>query len=123
MQAGEPSSLNLSLDCRDDYQQVRLFVAPLRATPATLQVSGEVMDAAVEEASCGVAASRGSADLVPLFESFRKQAPPGEIVSLPESRERGLPRLLMVDRSEEHTSELPSLMRISYAVFGSNKKK
>src|SRR3546814_1895252 len=55
------------------------------------------MDAAVEEASCGVAASRGSADLVPLFESFRKQAPPGEIVSLPESRERGLPRLLMVD--------------------------
>src|SRR3546814_13773916 len=47
--------------------------------------------------SCGVAASRGSADLVPLFESFRKQAPPGEIVSLPESRERGLPRLLMVD--------------------------
>src|SRR3546814_15972391 len=55
------------------------------------------MDAAVEEASCGVAASRGSADLVPLFESFRKQAPPGEIVYLPESRERGLPRLLMVD--------------------------
>src|SRR3546814_2347145 len=110
------------------------------------------MDAAVEEASCGVAASRGSADLVPLFESFRKQAPPGEIVSLPESRERGLPRLLMVDstplghvsatgqlkktflegwpdksflqvclkgdspqllRSEEHTSELQSLMRNS----------
>src|SRR3546814_6166890 len=65
--------------------------------PATLQVSGEVVDAAVEEASCGVAASRGSADLVPLFESFRKQAPPGAIVSLPESRERGLPRLLMVD--------------------------
>src|SRR3546814_10660870 len=27
------------------------------------------------------------------------------------------------DRSEEHTSELPSLMRISYAVFCLNKKK
>src|SRR3546814_2689584 len=27
-----------------------------------------------------------------------------------------------VDRSEEHTSELQSLMRISYAVFCSNKK-
>src|SRR3546814_7768004 len=26
-------------------------------------------------------------------------------------------------RSEEHTSELPSLMRISYAVFGLKKKK
>src|SRR3546814_8701983 len=27
------------------------------------------------------------------------------------------------DRSEEHTSELQSLMRISYAVFGLKKKK
>src|SRR3546814_10426640 len=26
-------------------------------------------------------------------------------------------------RSEEHTSELPSLMRVSYAVFGLKKKK
>src|SRR3546814_4087180 len=30
---------------------------------------------------------------------------------------------LMVDRSEEHTSELQSLMRISYAVFCLQKKK
>src|SRR3546814_4314668 len=28
-----------------------------------------------------------------------------------------------IDRSEEHTSELQSLMRISYAVFCLNKKK
>src|SRR3546814_8165964 len=28
-----------------------------------------------------------------------------------------------VERSEEHTSELQSLMRISYAVFGLKKKK
>src|SRR3546814_18555483 len=33
----------------------------------------------------------------------------------------GLPRLL--SRSEEHTSELQSLMRISYAVFCLKKKK
>src|SRR3546814_4668269 len=31
--------------------------------------------------------------------------------------------LLMVERSEEHTSELQSLMRISYAVFCLKKKK
>src|SRR3546814_2245356 len=31
--------------------------------------------------------------------------------------------LLMADRSEEHTSELQSLMRISYAVFCLNNKK
>src|SRR3546814_1837067 len=30
---------------------------------------------------------------------------------------------VMVDRSEEHTSELQSLMRISYAVFCLKKKK
>src|SRR3546814_3491697 len=32
-------------------------------------------------------------------------------------------RCLAVDRSEEHTSELQSLMRISYAVFCLKKKK
>src|SRR3546814_10140228 len=33
------------------------------------------------------------------------------------------PRPFGQQRSEEHTSELPSLMRISYAVFCLNKKK
>src|SRR3546814_4081737 len=32
-------------------------------------------------------------------------------------------RVLLIDRSEEHTSELQSLMRISYAVFCLKKKK
>src|SRR3546814_5732388 len=32
-------------------------------------------------------------------------------------------RLLLIHRSEEHTSELQSLMRISYAVFCLKKKK
>src|SRR3546814_6119487 len=35
----------------------------------------------------------------------------------------GLAALLAEDRSEEHTSELQSLMRISYAVFCWKKKK
>src|SRR3546814_21201664 len=103
MQAGEPSSLNLSLACRDDYQQVRLLVATLRATPATLQVSGEVMDAAVEEARCGVDASRGSVDLGPLFDGFRKRAPPRETRSLPASSQRGIPRTLLVDSNPTAT--------------------
>src|SRR3546814_5111261 len=34
-----------------------------------------------------------------------------------------LPQLAALARSEEHTSELQSLMRISYAVFCLNKKK
>src|SRR3546814_1692317 len=50
----------------------------------------------------------------------------------PETRRRGVGTLLMFvvrnifsdpERSEEHTSELQSLMRISYAVFCLNKKK
>src|SRR3546814_5603340 len=38
---------------------------------------------------------------------------------------RGMPdyQFSVVPRSEEHTSELPSLMRIPYAVFCLNKKK
>src|SRR3546814_12836119 len=36
---------------------------------------------------------------------------------------RGCPRAGLVARSEEHTSELQSLMRISYAVFCLKKKK
>src|SRR3546814_13143371 len=35
----------------------------------------------------------------------------------------GLPIMLYNNRSEEHTSELQSLMRISYAVFCLKKKK
>src|SRR3546814_7170853 len=36
---------------------------------------------------------------------------------------RQLPTILIEQRSEEHTSELQSLMRISYAVFCLKKKK
>src|SRR3546814_1841478 len=36
---------------------------------------------------------------------------------------RQMARIRAVDRSEEHTSELQSLMRISYAVFCLKKKK
>src|SRR3546814_6498177 len=41
-----------------------------------------------------------------------------EVANNPELSPLGLPQELLVDgRSEEHTSELQSLMRISYAVF------
>src|SRR3546814_8904909 len=38
-------------------------------------------------------------------------------------RDPGTPRGSRFRRSEEHTSELPSLMRITYAVFCLNNKK
>src|SRR3546814_18757922 len=40
LQAGKPSSLNLSMDCRAAYQQFRFLLEPLRATPDTFQVLG-----------------------------------------------------------------------------------
>src|SRR3546814_2665565 len=39
------------------------------------------------------------------------------------ARATGKPGVVLVTRSEEHTSELQSLMRISYAVFCLKKKK
>src|SRR3546814_3162384 len=46
--------------------------------------------------------------------------PPGPQVF---SESRGVPSRALGRRSEEHTSELQSLMRISYAVFCLKKKK
>src|SRR3546814_12767565 len=46
----------------------------------------------------------------------RRQSPAAVAAELPDARRLGV-------RSEEHTSELQSLMRISYAVFCLKKKK
>src|SRR3546814_1647113 len=51
-------------------------------------------------------------NVVDLFEFF------GEVAGIDVHKE--VPRI--IDRSEEHTSELQSLMRISYAVFCLKKK-
>src|SRR3546814_8737529 len=55
---------------------------------------------------------------------------PRTVIAVQEVKEAGLPYIVVltdpttggVSRSEEHTSELQSLMRISYAVFGLKKK-
>src|SRR3546814_6208578 len=65
---------------------------------------------------------QGAADVPELQGVRRKGAPPQQ-----ESAQGGVPsrfRLrINVKRSEEHTSELQSLMRISYAVFCLKNKK
>src|SRR3546814_969825 len=43
--------------------------------------------------------------------------------ALPSGRSQDRPGTIRAGRSEEHTSELQSLMRISYAVFCLKKKK
>src|SRR3546814_10757681 len=63
------------------------------------------------------------------LEQFMRSAPPGiaAIVQLIAAEKRpivcmGIGKSGLVARSEEHTSELQSLMRISYAVFCLKKK-
>src|SRR3546814_8177577 len=54
------------------------------------------------------------------LDSYRDDRPPlGAVVLVQEDRRGGAVRRR---RSEEHTSELQSLMRISYAVFSLKKK-
>src|SRR3546814_10898037 len=58
---------------------------------------------------------------------FLQQSRPAHLLTMAPTRSgKGvgtiIPHLLTIDRSEEHTSELQSLMRISYAVFCLKKK-
>src|SRR3546814_3162055 len=53
----------------------------------------------------------------------RLPEPPPELASLPRTSREELAVVEERERSEEHTSELQSLMRISYAVFCLKKKK
>src|SRR3546814_7045595 len=68
----------------------------------------------------------GSRELISSFRGINSSpafSPDGRRLALPLSRS-GNPEIYLMDlgRSEEHTSELQSLMRISYAVFCLNKK-
>src|SRR3546814_3933724 len=74
----------------------------------------------------GDAADLGRAALARHFDAFDLHTrPPGGAPAV-DHRVHSVPHQLDmggVDRSEEHTSELQSLMRISYAVFCLKKKK
>src|SRR3546814_4504353 len=55
--------------------------------------------------------------------TFSPDGPYGTIVTGPPVEQANAALILLHGRSEEHTSELQSLMRISYAVFCLKKKK
>src|SRR3546814_9586911 len=64
---------------------------------------------------------KGAQGLASLIEDIlKKQGEPNAYIV---GREAGGALVIGVRRSEEHTSELQSLMRISYAVFCLKKKK
>src|SRR3546814_1878078 len=72
------------------YDGAELVVGPFQGLPACIRIP-------LDKGVCGAAASSRQTQLVADVDAF-----PGHIAC---------------DRSEEHTSELQSLMRISYAVF------
>src|SRR3546814_9030206 len=78
-----------------------------------------------------VGAFNGGADSAQIFEAggYRflhiglEMAPEDDVIAWAEGLLRKYPGLpTIISRSEEHTSELQSLMRISYAVFCLKKK-
>src|SRR3546814_3674349 len=79
------------------------------------QVVGDL--AANADAMRSVRARHRGADLI-LYPEFQLIGyPPEDLVLKPALAERAAKLLAELARSEEHTSELQSLMRISYAVF------
>src|SRR3546814_6476726 len=78
----------------------------------------------VRRALAALGAMLGGAVFGRVGDTARKErlAAAREILCLGEVGEDGDRRLVEVGRSEEHTSELQSLMRISYAVFCLKKK-
>src|SRR3546814_1555566 len=63
-------------------------------------------------------------ETVRVAEAIEARRPFGQLKHFKHKGTKDAPKLLIVAqmRSEEHTSELQSLMRISYAVFGLKKK-
>src|SRR3546814_2560537 len=88
------------------------LVAGLTLTPALLSVAGEHAFWPRPLAVLRATSDEGSARWARVADVVRRR--PAEVL---------LAGLIALLRSEEHTSELQSLMRISYAVFCLKKKK
>src|SRR3546814_5989876 len=98
-----------------DRRAVRQFVSPLRMQRpcirrpwrAHIAIDGVALDSGVFDGGHrGIKGKGRNAAIRPAFDSGRTEADHRDCI-----------------RSEEHTSELQSLMRISYAVFCLKKKK
>src|SRR3546814_9881515 len=87
---------------------------------------GTVVDLRAGHVGGDVGADVEAADLCERCGALKLEAPDARLV-LPEQVQwqvvLDLAGLGFIDRSEEHTSELQSLMRISYAVFCLKKKQ
>src|SRR3546814_8839093 len=112
----------LQLARRGDEQAVALLVFPELGLSGyaidDLLLQGALLDEVEERLAELVAAS---AELSPVMLVGAPLRRDGRLYNCAVAIHRG--RILGVVRSEEHTSELQSLMRISYAVFCLKKKR
>src|SRR3546814_4294016 len=109
------------------HQQIIILRGPQR--PASVGLSCKIAAEQIDEIQVGGMGERSATK--PAQRQYGKLAArhlPMLRLELPDSRvsqshQRRLGNPCIIDRSEEHTSELQSLMRISYAVFCLKKKK
>src|SRR3546814_7586119 len=97
----------------------RVIQKPVGAVTESAAASSAISWAEAPAAGSAVCAPSGSARLA---EPSGSAKPPTLFKSLPESAAKPMATRPLSCRSEEHTSELQSLMRNSYAVFCLKKK-
>src|SRR3546814_9697841 len=106
---------SLFIDANMRHPAVQRFIIPDRPVAGlsqSLTLGGESLEGAICNGVSG--------NLSVLYSGG---AVPDALEKLSARRFQALIDMCMRDRSEEHTSELQSLMRISYAVFCLKKKK
>src|SRR3546814_4372844 len=101
------------------YTTLFLSRPPHRMTHRRRQVLAEIADAVANGEHITLASLARRCGLHSYNVAFWIVAHPTK----PQKGTNQIPSLYDVSRSEEHTSELQSLMRISYAVFCLTKKK
>src|SRR3546814_1312088 len=98
-------------------QQVKAIAEPEQAI---VEITGEAPFGAV---LLVIPDRAQSCDIGRRVVEIRRSVDPHFAIAEHQGRTRTVDRPEFADRSEEHTSELQSLMRISYAVFCLKKKK
>src|SRR3546814_2039636 len=119
MRAASDAALTLKAGCGIGYDFTTLRPRGAHVSGAGATTSGPLSFMDVFDAICRTVSSAGGRRGAQM--ACIEISHPDVEAFITAKREAG--RLRAFNRSEEHTSELPSLMRISYAVFCLKKKR
>src|SRR3546814_4578445 len=114
----------LKEDRRQVEERARALIRKVRLEGKESSYPGELSGG--QQQRVAIARSLAMRPDVMLFDEVTAALDPETVkevlVTIRQLAEEGMTCILVTHRSEEHTSELQSLMRISYAVFCLNKK-